>query len=335
MQHSGQGRPDVVLSLIAAPHPTPTAPSTPHTQVQTSHKQSPHQHTSSSLSKLPPPAPPPNLHRYFVLTGTVLRYYRSERDAALIPRGVVDVQVSGRPLAGQWKGTSAHMWPHPMHDSSTAVLQGGIMTAAVLQQVGSTAAVLQDRDVSSTAAVPPDRVLAAAVLQDRQQRCSVVQQECPAVAHIRAMIAAVLLYLLVPELHCPVLWGGVLSCCIVLCCCVHLCVTDSSCCARCAAALHCTVLCCTALHCAVVCCAVVALQGCGVEPEQHRAVLYVCVSMTLPAVLVVLCCAVVVSQGCRVEPEEQGGSRQWRWRITEPGGNLLLRLGTGMFGWGL
>lgn len=218
------------------------------------------------------PLPPPP--RYFVLTGTVLRYYRSERDAALIPRGVVDVQVSGRPLAGQWKGTSAHMWPHPMHDRSTAVLQGGIMTAAVLQQVGSTAAVLldrtmtaavlQDRDVSSTAAVPPDRVLTAAVLQDRQQRCSVVQQECPAVAHIRAMIAAVLLYLLVPELHCPVLWGGALSCCIVLCCCVHLCVTDSSCCARCAAALHCTVLCCTALHCTAPWNAVLWLPSRGV-----------------------------------------------------------------------
>ena len=32
--------------------------------------------------------------RYFVLTGTVLRYYRSERDVARSPRGVVDVQVS-------------------------------------------------------------------------------------------------------------------------------------------------------------------------------------------------------------------------------------------------
>jgi hypothetical protein len=31
--------------------------------------------------------------RYFVLTGTVLRYYRSERDVARSPRGVVDVQV--------------------------------------------------------------------------------------------------------------------------------------------------------------------------------------------------------------------------------------------------
>jgi hypothetical protein len=36
------------------------------------------------------------LRRYFVLTGTVLRYYKSERDAAFNPRGVVDVQVSGR-----------------------------------------------------------------------------------------------------------------------------------------------------------------------------------------------------------------------------------------------
>lgn len=38
----------------------------------------------------------PCLHgcRYFVLTGTVLRYYRSERDVARSPRGVVDVQVS-------------------------------------------------------------------------------------------------------------------------------------------------------------------------------------------------------------------------------------------------
>jgi hypothetical protein len=36
------------------------------------------------------------LRRYFVLTGTVLRYYKSERDAALNPRGVVDVQVSGQ-----------------------------------------------------------------------------------------------------------------------------------------------------------------------------------------------------------------------------------------------
>lgn len=31
--------------------------------------------------------------RYFVLTGTVLRYYRSERDVAYAPRGVVDIQV--------------------------------------------------------------------------------------------------------------------------------------------------------------------------------------------------------------------------------------------------
>ena len=28
-----------------------------------------------------------------MLTGTVLRYYRSERDVARSPRGVVDVQV--------------------------------------------------------------------------------------------------------------------------------------------------------------------------------------------------------------------------------------------------
>lgn len=34
-------------------------------------------------------------------------------------------------------------------------------------------------------------------------------------------------------------------------------------------------------------------------------------------------------QGCSIEPEDQEGHQQWRWRVVEPGGNLLLRLGTG------
>lgn len=36
--------------------------------------------------------PDPQL-RYFVLAGSVLRYYKSERDVGLSPRGAVDVQV--------------------------------------------------------------------------------------------------------------------------------------------------------------------------------------------------------------------------------------------------
>lgn len=39
------------------------------------------------------PHPLPWACRYFILTGSVLRYYKSERDAALTPRGVVDIQV--------------------------------------------------------------------------------------------------------------------------------------------------------------------------------------------------------------------------------------------------
>lgn len=30
-----------------------------------------------------------------------------------------------------------------------------------------------------------------------------------------------------------------------------------------------------------------------------------------------------------IEPEEVTNQRQWRWKVVEPGGNTLLRLGTG------
>jgi hypothetical protein len=66
----------------------------------------PQRHCGNTTAALPAGTkaslPHPGVHashvciccRYFVLCGTVLRHYRSERDIAGHPRGVMDVQVS-------------------------------------------------------------------------------------------------------------------------------------------------------------------------------------------------------------------------------------------------
>jgi len=55
---------------------------------------------TADCSRKPTPKPNPRRSlfaslqlRYFVLAGSVLRYYKSERDVGLNPRGAVDVQV--------------------------------------------------------------------------------------------------------------------------------------------------------------------------------------------------------------------------------------------------
>jgi hypothetical protein len=65
-----------------------------------------------------PNEPPPHTHtsqlRYFVLAGSVLRYYKSERDVGLNPRGAVDVQVGalarfrrgGVQMGSRWRHAS-------------------------------------------------------------------------------------------------------------------------------------------------------------------------------------------------------------------------------------
>ena len=43
----------------------------------------------------PPPPPPPWPHRFFILKGTTLTYFKSERDVQFPPRGRIDLAPPG------------------------------------------------------------------------------------------------------------------------------------------------------------------------------------------------------------------------------------------------